>query len=382
MPDRRAQACAAAIALLCHAASAAPTESDLSAWWEAEVASAQSLAPYHGFKVEWISYALHVPTAEEVQRIRERVEGKPDHPDRRILKVFDERASGVAPEHFTAWIVSDTEWRLEQSEPDGKVVRALSRDRRIAWDASGVRLVIVDEDKPFPATAESLFDTHNDMLPLRYFAFQAAGLRQLRNATNMRTRIRSGNEPSVLSWTHDGAGKIWEVYVSGSDQAGGFRADFYRSDDGTVENSFSFDRRTRFDGLDRELTALVDWTASDYIHSKTFELQSVEPFDIGDFPGLEPPGPDELPALPGHLEGLGLRPTIQDFRGGGIDRLPPESVVVVDTDAEDPADRYRQIPAQQPKSPLMKNRTALLLGAAGLVAIAAFTISRLRSRST
>jgi hypothetical protein len=30
----------------------------------------------------------------------------------------------------------------------------------------------------------------------------------------------------------------------------------------------------------------------------------------------------------------------------------------------------------------MKNRTALLLGAAGLVAIAAFTISRLRSRST
>lgn len=350
-------------------------------WWVLEVASARSLAPFHGKRVDWVAYSVHLPGQAELQAIRDRVEGRPDHPDRRLLQRFSRRLENGEIEHFTAWIISDTQWRFERREPSGRIIRAYARDDDTAWDASAVRLMVVDRDRPFPAVAESLFDLHSDMLALRYFVYQAAGLRPLRHTEGMRVSHGPGPGQTTLFWFNEGAGKLWEVVVETVAGEPRFRADHYRSDDGSRENVFVFQRRGRFDGIERDLTGLVDWIDSGYEHSRTYELDSVVPIDGSEFPGLAVPSPDELPSRPSDWpDSLEIKLTVSDFRDGRVGQLPAGSVIVVNPDATEPTDRYRQVRSGSGGQPASRNWFPILLGMFGAAAVIVYLVVRIRTR--
>lgn len=289
-----------------------PDAESVRAWWSSETEAAQSLDVFHGTCAQWtISKANAVVT-------------------------------------HTAWIVDDTHWRLETHGPGGEVIRVRARDGDVVWDASGVMLSIAERTSPFALSMEQLFEVPNDMLPLRFFAHQAAGHNAFRKPSAEHARIETIGDNASLRWVNGNAGVTWIVTVQFQDQddANTHSASIYRRVSQGANYEGRFTKLRAFEGVDRPLATRVAWTGGPAVSPTGYELRSVRPIAQPESVDLSIPSPDALPEKPASHENIDL--LIRDFREPiDLRDAPVPMPVVIDADAASPRDRYRIIDAPE-----------------------------------
>jgi hypothetical protein len=98
-----------------HASSIASAQSrfDLDAWLMAEINRKPSRESLRGHVFKWHREYYYIPPREELEAIRQRVKGKPEHPERRILEKYEPRLiKGPIIDPFAFYLVDARRWRL------------------------------------------------------------------------------------------------------------------------------------------------------------------------------------------------------------------------------------------------------------------------------
>ncbi len=107
-----------------------------------------------GVRIEYARFiwrAEHddVPSSEELQRLRRRVRGHPEHPDRALLETYERRiADGPDIERWDVWFGKAGMFRRNLEEPDGSINDIAVSSRR-AWSYSDVarQLNIIEDTR-------------------------------------------------------------------------------------------------------------------------------------------------------------------------------------------------------------------------------------------
>ncbi len=104
-----AVACVLSTAVRCQAQSVA----DVQAWLDREVKTIVPHKALHGHVIRWHREYYYVPPAGELASMRERVKGKPEHPEQKVLAKFDRRLKqGPLRDPAAFYFIDDRHWRL------------------------------------------------------------------------------------------------------------------------------------------------------------------------------------------------------------------------------------------------------------------------------
>lgn len=92
------------------------TVEQVRAWIAAERERSVTMNVLEGFVFKWHREATYVPPAAEISAMRARVEGKPEHPDRHLLGIYEKRlANGPAKEPSAFYYFDKDHWRLNRN---------------------------------------------------------------------------------------------------------------------------------------------------------------------------------------------------------------------------------------------------------------------------
>jgi len=105
-----------------------------------------------GFRVTWVAETHWTPAPGDLERMRRRVRGHPDHPDLERLKQYERRlAEGPDTQRFTVWSDGDSRWRLNTDQDTGNASFAdAACDGNICWRLTRGMLVVIDRTVDHP----------------------------------------------------------------------------------------------------------------------------------------------------------------------------------------------------------------------------------------
>lgn len=113
-------------------------------WFDDAWSAAQSLPDLGDNSVEWTLELVYVPPADELDRLRRSVEGRPDHPERYQLEAYERRRKG---DHEVLrrrlWSRGDGQWRWNQDMGETGFSDA-ARTEKHEWSMNTDTLVVED----------------------------------------------------------------------------------------------------------------------------------------------------------------------------------------------------------------------------------------------
>jgi hypothetical protein len=145
------------LGLISSAKAQSPTLEEVQRWLDAEWEKAATLPNLGDARLEWETHRVYVPPAAEMNQLRAAVEGRPDHPDRLMLKVYELRASG-RPEVFRhiLWSQGEGAWRHSK---DHDIITDFDRVDRTYTD------IVVRKDEHWSLSPKSLLIEPSDVQP-------------------------------------------------------------------------------------------------------------------------------------------------------------------------------------------------------------------------
>jgi hypothetical protein len=90
------------------------TNAQLDSWVQSLRSMGETIALLNGVRAEIKREMTYLPAPAELDALRVRVEGRPDHPDRRLLEQLNHRQSGKDYSRVTLWLVGKTGRRVSE----------------------------------------------------------------------------------------------------------------------------------------------------------------------------------------------------------------------------------------------------------------------------
>jgi hypothetical protein len=152
----------------CYSVASPPTESDVRAWLGSEAKSAPSLRDAEGKLFRWHIEYFYLPPADQIQKWRDEVRGKSEHPKKRLLDKYEARLkNGPLLDPIACYYIDSRTWRFvddlaESVEPGYFMDSAHTPSGSWVWQPR--RLVRMDSDPdsklpiPIPGSMRGDFD--------------------------------------------------------------------------------------------------------------------------------------------------------------------------------------------------------------------------------
>lgn len=152
----------------CCSIASPPTEHDIRAWLESECKSTLSLRDAEGKLFRWHTEYFYVPPPSQLQKWRDEVKGKPEHPQKRLLDKYEARLkNGPLLDPIACYYIDSKTWRIvddlaEAVEPGYFLDSAHTPSYSWVWQPR--RLVRMDADPdsklpiPIPGSMRGDFD--------------------------------------------------------------------------------------------------------------------------------------------------------------------------------------------------------------------------------
>lgn len=215
----------AGAALICFSSVAHASAGDVRTWLAQAWEEAAKLPNFGDANLKWHAQRLYVPSDAQLETMRRAVAGKPDHPDRASLMLYDRRVRGDKDEAVRQlWCHGDGQWRLSydfQSNnlSTGEVITSFSDttvlpDRH--WRITPDQLLIEPPDVSARSEIGGLIRSRSDfVLEVGYFANGGmTGAHQ--SGTALGEVVVNGNRWSVIATrTQSQAGKSYQLRFDG-----------------------------------------------------------------------------------------------------------------------------------------------------------------------
>jgi hypothetical protein len=139
-------------ALLCRAAPA-DEASDVRAWLEAEFERSRAHITLGDVRLDFRRVWPPLLSDAELEAMERRVEGRPDHPDRRVLEEERRRRAGEAYEDFSVWYPSEGVFRINKTMPTRETLGytdQASTPEGSSWSMTPAQLNVVTKGQAPP----------------------------------------------------------------------------------------------------------------------------------------------------------------------------------------------------------------------------------------
>ena len=354
------------------------TQHQILEWWREEKRLVETMELFHGYRIQWSVFSDHVPPPDEIAAMRRRVVNKPDHPDRKLLQIFEDRLAGNTKEYFSLISVSRDRWQIRAGSSPDKTSTVITTNGDLVWDANPVALTVLDATKPYPAALKYGMVDPSFLRDAARFVHFPASIVSLSAVSedNIEIHILPGRRFSfrttpntgsrgyfVGEWPKDASNPIVsEVYFSS-------RADPTESE---YQRKFTFVVKTARTLAGRPVADRVDRLDVSYRWSESRELLSLVPLTDTDLAAdrFDLPNVDSIAEL-GIEQRPDTTPRLRDYRNTRPDKLP-HGTVVVRPQGEGKADEYRTV--SRPKVARSKRRFRYvgwwIAGAAVMVVVA------------
>lgn len=124
-----------------------PTHEQVAAWFAEEWRRATSPVDLQDCVIHWRSVLAYVPPAAELAKMRAAVAGKPEHPDRHLIAMFEDRLKNgptTISKHFCA--DGHRGWRFGETYSSGKYCDTVATPNK-AWQLFPPTLKLLDASK-------------------------------------------------------------------------------------------------------------------------------------------------------------------------------------------------------------------------------------------
>ncbi len=141
----------------------------------------------------------------EIANIRRRIEGRPDHPDRKRLEVELRRRNAPDVSRWTLWYLDDHHWRCNLDEPYQALYVDTAENNDHRWTLSSTFAEVYDADLPPPPNRDVSLMKTDAIGEIRRFIYAGWGAYPVNeaailSASNDIIRLRLPND---TQWRHD-----------------------------------------------------------------------------------------------------------------------------------------------------------------------------------
>lgn len=162
-------------------------------WWDEEKRLAESLELLHGYTLTWRTFSDHVPPAHEIEAMRRRVEGRPDHPDRELLAEYEQRSRGERSTIHSIEVESPFLWRIESGGGYTRNGLVITSYHGTSWSFAASSLIVIDRNRPYPANVGSLMNP-SMLRDVAGFVHHAASIQSLRGVPDAKIDIQLSSD--------------------------------------------------------------------------------------------------------------------------------------------------------------------------------------------